>query len=166
MAAKSSRGANGFDLAQSICFLLRACDQQASDLFAREAAGSDLTRPQFMVLAGVDHREGGSQTDLVGMVKIDRSTLAEMMRRMNDKGMLHRERTPGDARANAIRMTAGGRKALRAGRAAHDRVERTLLAPLSPADRAKLIKLLAIVAAGAETVGAKSRRVRRRASGR
>jgi DNA-binding MarR family transcriptional regulator len=164
MAAKSSRGANGFDLAQSLCYLLRVCDQQATDLFAREA--SDLTRPQFMVLAGVDHNEGGSQTDLVGMVKIDRSTLAEMMRRMNDKGMVHRERTPGDARANAVRMTASGRKALRAGRMAHDRVERTLLAPLSPADRARLVKLLATVAAGVEGLAAKNRRVRRRSAGR
>jgi DNA-binding MarR family transcriptional regulator len=119
-----------------------------------------------MVLAGVDHNEGGSQTDLVGMVKIDRSTLAEMMRRMNDKGMVHRERTPGDARANAVRMTASGRKALRAGRMAHDRVERTLLAPLSPADRARLVKLLATVAAGVEGLAAKNRRVRRRSAGR
>jgi DNA-binding MarR family transcriptional regulator len=162
MAAKSSRGANGFDLTQSICYLLRVCDQQAGDFFARESSGGDLTRPQFMVLAGVDHHEGGSQTDLVGMVKIDRSTLAEMMRRMNDKGLLHRERTAGDARANAVRMTASGRKALRAGRMAHERVERALLAPLSPGDRTKLIKLLSMVAAGAEAAGAKSRRARRK----
>jgi len=49
------------------------------------------------------------------MTGIDRSTLAEMVRRMLERGLLSRERTEKDARANAVAITGSGRKALRAG---------------------------------------------------
>lgn len=163
MAAKSSRKANGFDLAQTVCYLLRYLDQHATDLFSQEAAGEELTRPQFMVLTAVEQHEGISQTALVELTKIDRSTLAEMIRRMiADKGLLNRERLDTDARANAVRITGAGRKALRAGRAANERVEKNILNSLPAADRARFVKYLSILAAAAETSSAKARRARRR----
>ena len=91
-----------------------------------------------------------SQTDLVAITGIDRSTLAEMIRRMIDKGLLDRERTESDQRANAVRIAMAGRKALRAARTASDRVERTLLSGLSAGDRTKLVKILAAMVSQAE----------------
>ena len=99
--------------------------------FSRETSTNDLTKQQFTVLAAVEQNEGISQTDLVGLTGIDRSTLAEMIRRMIDKGLLDRERTESDQRANAVRIAAAGKKALRAARTANERVERALLASLS-----------------------------------
>lgn len=94
MAGKSPRKPNGgFDLSQSPSHLLRRCVQYANDLFSRESPASDLTKQQFTVLAAVEQNEGISQTDLVALTGIDRSTLAEMIRRMIDKGLLDRERT-------------------------------------------------------------------------
>src|SRR3954463_11749621 len=119
--------ANGFDLAQAPSHLLRRCVQYANDLFSQEPAASDLTKQQFTVLAAVEQNEGMSQTDLVAITGIDRSTLAEMIRRMIEKGLLDRERTEADQRANAVRIAMSGRKALRGARTASDRVERMLL---------------------------------------
>jgi DNA-binding MarR family transcriptional regulator len=158
MASKGPRKANGgFDLSQSPSHLLRRCVQYANDLFSREPGASDLTKQQFTVLAAVEQNEGISQTDLVGITGIDRSTLAEMIRRMIEKGLLDRERTESDQRANAVRMAAAGRKALRSARTASDRVERTLLAGLSAADRTRFLKMLSSVASQAETEEAKAR---------
>jgi DNA-binding MarR family transcriptional regulator len=152
MASKGPRKANGgFDLSQSPSHLLRRCVQYANDLFSREPGASDLTKQQFTVLAAVEQNEGISQTDLVGITGIDRSTLAEMIRRMIEKGLLDRERTESDQRANAVRMAPGGRKALRSARSASERVERTLLAGLSATDRQRFLKMLAAVVAQAET---------------
>ena len=152
MASKGPRKANGgFDLSQSPSHLLRRCVQYANDLFSREPGSSDLTKQQFTVLAAVEQNEGISQTDLVGITGIDRSTLAEMIRRMIEKGLLDRERTESDQRANAVRMAPGGRKALRSARTASDRVERTLLSGLTAADRPRFLKMLAAVVAQAET---------------
>jgi DNA-binding MarR family transcriptional regulator len=150
MAGKNPRKPNGsFDLSQSPSHLLRRCVQYANDLFARESS-SDLTKQQFNVLAAVEQNEGISQTDLVSLTGIDRSTLAEMIRRMIDKGLLDRERTESDQRANAVRIAAAGKKALRNARTASDRVERALLSSLSAGDRAKFVKMLATVASNAE----------------
>jgi len=158
MASKGPRKANGgFDLSQSPSHLLRRCVQYANDLFSREPGASDLTKQQFTVLAAVEQNEGISQTDLVGITGIDRSTLAEMIRRMIEKGLLDRERTESDQRANAVRMAAAGRKALRSARSASDRVERTLLAGLSASDRPRFLKMLSSVASQAETEEVKAR---------
>src|SRR5262245_49696943 len=152
MAVKGPRKANGgFDLSQSPSHLLRRCVQYANDLFSREPGASDLTKQQFTVLAAVEQNEGMSQTDLVSITGIDRSTLAEMIRRMIEKGLLDRERTEADQRANAVRIAMAGKKALRSARSASERVERTLLASLSAADRQRLLKMLSSVVDQAET---------------
>ena len=158
MALKGPRKANGgFDLSQSPSHLLRRCVQYASDLFARELGAGDLTKQQFTVLSAVEQNEGMSQTDLVSITGIDRSTLAEMIRRMIEKGLLARERTETDQRANAVRIAAGGKKALRSARSASDRAEKALLASVSAGDRAKLLKMLAAVVAQAEAEEANPR---------
>lgn len=154
MASRGPRKAdNGFDLSQSPSHLLRRCVQYANDLFAHEPGVSDLTKQQFTVLAAVEQNEGISQTDLVAITGIDRSTLAEMIRRMTEKGLLDRERTEADARANAVRIAPAGRKALRTARMASERVERALLSSLSAQDRTRLVKMLSAVVAQAEAEG-------------
>jgi DNA-binding MarR family transcriptional regulator len=154
MASKGPRKAdNGFDLSQSPSHLLRRCVQYANELFSNESGVSDLTKQQFTVLSAVEQNEGISQTDLVGITGIDRSTLAEMIRRMTEKGLLARERTEVDQRANAVRIAPGGRKALRSARAASERVEKALLSSLSAQDRARLVKMLSAVVAQAEAEG-------------
>ncbi len=154
MATRGPRKAadgGGFDFSQSPSHLLRRCVQYANDLFSRESGAGDLTKQQFTVLAAVESHEGVSQTELVSITGIDRSTLAEMIRRMIEKGLLDRERTEADARANSVRIGASGRKALRAARTANERVERTLVASLNAADKLRLMKMLAAIVADAET---------------
>jgi DNA-binding MarR family transcriptional regulator len=135
-------------------------------LFAHEPTASDLTKQQFTVLVAVERNEGVSQTDLVALTGIDRSTLAEMIRRMIEKGLLSRERTENDQRANAVRLAAGGRKALRGARAASDRVERALLSALPAGDRAKFSRMLSTIVAAAEAGDMDAPPPSRRASGR
>ena len=59
----------------------------------------DLTPRQLAVLVTVAQNEGLSQTGLVDRTGIDRSTLADIVRRMQRKGLLQRRRTKEDARA-------------------------------------------------------------------
>jgi len=88
-----------------------------------------------------------------------------MVRRMLDRGLLSRERTEEDQRANAVAITPTGRKALRAARIAAERAERALLDPLPPAERVRFVKSLAVIAAAMETLGDDStKRLRRKIS--
>jgi len=159
------RTANGFDLSQSPSHLLRRCVQYANDLFSHEPGASDLTKQQFTVLAALENNEGVSQTDLVAMTGIDRSTLAEMIRRMIEKGLLQRQRTETDQRANSVRLGPAGRKALRGARMASERAEKALLSSIPASDRVKFARMLSSIVTAAETSnmpGAEMRRGRSR----
>ena len=111
---KGQRKANGgFELSEAPSHLIRRCQQFYGDLYAREAGSRELTKQQFTLLCALEQNDGASQTALVEITGIDRSTLAEMVRRMLEKGLLSRERTEEDQRANAVAIHPSGRKALR-----------------------------------------------------
>jgi DNA-binding MarR family transcriptional regulator len=151
MTTRGQRKANGhFELAESPAHLMRRCHQYYGDLYARESSAHDLTKQQFLVLAALEQHDGISQTALVETTGIDRSTLAEMMRRMLERGLISRERVKEDQRANAVAITAGGRKALRTARLAATRAERALLEALPVGERTRFVKLLSAIAAAAE----------------
>ena len=84
-------------LEDSAIHLLHRAGQCAGDVFSEEIATRDLTPRQFAVLVAVAHEEGLSQTDLVDRTGIDRSTLADIIRRMLGKNLLSRRRTRTDA---------------------------------------------------------------------
>lgn len=152
MASKAQRKANGsFELAETPSHLMRRCQQFYGDLYAREPGARDLTKQQLTVLCALEHNEGVSQTDLVDMTDIDRSTLAEMARRMLERGLISRKRTEEDLRANAVAITPVGRKALRSARLAAERAEKRMLDALPAAERARLVKLLSTIAAAADS---------------
>lgn len=130
--AKSKSGAKGgvAALEHSPSHLLHRALQRALDIYAEEFGDGGITQRQFAVLAAADDREGAIQADLVRITGIDRSTLADMARRMIGKGLLERERSNVDARANAVRLTEAGREALAQAR------------PKMAATDARLLKLI------------------------
>lgn len=133
--------------AASLGHLLHRAAQRALDLYAAEAAGS-VTQRQHAVLAAVSEREGAAQADLVAATGIDRSTLADMVARMIDKGLLARERSALDARANSVRLTEAGRAALDDTGPKAAAADAALLALLPKSKRAALLEALEILASG------------------
>lgn len=91
---------------------------------------SDLTPRQFAVLVTVSQNEGLSQTHLVERTGIDRSTLADIVRRMLKKGLLQRRRTKEDARAYAVKLTEEGWRVLRSSEPLSRRVDERVLSVL------------------------------------
>lgn len=116
--------------------------QVALDVYAEEAGQSGVTQRQYAVLAAVETSEGLTQTDLVRITGIDRSTLADMAARMIKKGLLERERSASDARANAVRLTDAGRAALDEARPVMAAADERLLRMLSSSKREGLVNLL------------------------
>jgi DNA-binding MarR family transcriptional regulator len=141
--------AKSFDLETSPGHLLRRANQFANDLYTNEQDSSILTQRQFAVLYAVDQQEGMSQTDLVKATGIDRSTLADMIVRLTGKEFLARKRTEEDARANSVRITAAGRRALKAAMPAVLKSEAKILEALPVRMRADFIKALTIIAKAA-----------------
>ncbi len=92
--------------------LLHRALQLSLDLYAAEFGRGAVTQRQYAMLAAAAAHDGATQTDLVRITGIDRSTLADMAARMIGKGLLERERSADDGRANAVRLTDQGRSAL------------------------------------------------------
>ena len=106
----------------------------------------DLTPRQLAVLMTVAQNEGLSQTGLVDRTGIDRSTLADIVRRMQRKGLLQRRRTKEDARAYAVKLTDEGRRVLRVSEPLAKRVDERILDALPTKQREQFIdELLSIV---------------------
>ena len=113
MAKHKSGGKAGVAaLERSPSHLLHRALQRALDIYAEEFGAGAITQRQYAVLAAAAEREGATQADLVRITGIDRSTLADMAQRMIVKGLLERERSAVDARANAVRLTQAGQAAL------------------------------------------------------
>ncbi len=110
--AKAQRGPVDV-LARSPSHLLHKVLQLALDIYTEETGKGALTQRQYAVLAAAATVDGASQTDLVEMTGIDRSTLADMVARMIEKGWLARERSKTDARAKTVRLTDKGAAALK-----------------------------------------------------
>ena len=135
-------------LDRSPIHLLHRAGQCAGDVFAAEIGETDLTPRQYAVLHTVSQNEGLSQTDLVGQTGVDRSTLADIVRRMLKKGLLQRRRTKEDARAYAVKLTEEGWRVLKATEPVVRRVDERILAALPAKQREQLLSdLTAIVQA-------------------
>lgn len=139
---------SGKRAAASVGHLLHRAAQRALDLYASEAGPGAVTQRQHAVLAAVAEKEGAAQADLVASTGIDRSTLADMVARMIDKGLLARERSALDARANAVRLTDAGREALESIGPKTAAADAALMALLPKGKREGLLEALEILAAG------------------
>lgn len=130
--------------------LLHRSLQLALDFHTEAAGPSAVTQRQFTVLAAAAAADGLTQNDLVRATGIDRSTLADLVARLLAKGLLRRERSVTDARANVVRLSEKGRDALDAGGQAAADADERLLSLLSPKKRESFLKTLAHLAAVAD----------------
>jgi len=122
-------------VSSSATHLLHRAGQLAEDLFARSIGEIGITARQFMVLSVVDSLEDPSQTALCEISGIDRSTLADIVRRLVSRGLLSRRRTRQDARMYAVRITPEGKEVLQRAMPIAAKVDEALVVALSAEER-------------------------------
>ena len=145
----SQSRAGEFRLSESPSHLLRRAEQYAAEIFLR--SGTDgVTLRQTVLLAAIAESEGASQSDLVTMTGIDRSTLAEMMARMEKKGLIARTAAADDGRAKSVKLTRDGRNRMEAALPAMRTVDDALLKALPRNRRGGFTAALAALAGAAD----------------
>lgn len=135
-------------LSVSALHLLHRAGQQAEDLFMRETGNASITPRQYAVLLAVSQNEDISQTGLVTATGIDRSTLADVARRLVEKGYLQRKRTRADARMYAVRLSAKGRDALAKTEPSAQRADEKILGTLTAKQRNDFFSILGEIVTG------------------
>ena len=116
--------------------------------------GATVSAASPAVLVTVANNEGLSQTGLVDRTGIDRSTLADIVRRMQKKGLLQRRRTKEDARAYAVKLTDEGRRVLRTAEPLAKRVDERILEALPAKQRDQFIEDLLAIADALQKISA------------
>lgn len=122
--------------------LLHMASQRLEGDFETAVGGGSLTSRQAFLLATLARHEGASQTTLVDRTGVDRSTLADMVRRLQRKGLLQRRRTREDARAYAVKLTDEGRRILKRAAEIGAEADRQTLGVLTAAEQRTLADLL------------------------
>lgn len=137
------------DLLSTTLHLLHRASQRADGLFMRRLLNGEITPRQFAVLDAVASKDGLSQTDIMNAAGIDRSSVAELVKRLVKNGCLQRRRTRRDARVYSVRITATGRKLLAVATPAARRVEEEILSRFSRQERETFLKVLSAMATNA-----------------
>ncbi len=127
--------------------LIRRAQQVSTALFTDECAGFDLTSVQYAALCAISAQPKIDATRLSATIAFDRSTIGDVLERMEAKGWIVRTGSPQDRRVKLVRLSPAGATLLRQVEPAVRRVQERLLAPLPPQDRDTLVRLLGQLAA-------------------
>lgn len=103
---------DGFALCDAPGHLLRRAAQRASEIFTAHGADHDMTPRQFSLLVTIRSNPGLSQSELVARTGIDRSTMADMVARLESRDMIRRKRSRQDRRVNTLLIAPAGEEAL------------------------------------------------------
>jgi DNA-binding MarR family transcriptional regulator len=123
--------------------LLHRALQRADSLFAQSVGTHALTRSQFAVLNAVKQSGGGgTQSALVDVTGIDRSSIADLVGRLVKRGWLQRRPAEHDKRAYSVQLTAKGAAVLAAAEPTARQTANLLLAPLSQTERLRFVRAL------------------------
>lgn len=89
-------------------YLLRRAQQLHVATWTR-LVSADTTSVQYAILALLDRLGAASQRTLCDEADLDRSTIADILVRMERRGLVERTRDLDDRRRNAVTLTAEGR---------------------------------------------------------
>ncbi|MFD8338179.1 MarR family winged helix-turn-helix transcriptional regulator [Streptomyces solisilvae] len=128
--------------------------QQAHSLLWGAMVSEETTSPQFAVVNALMEKPEIDQRTLSEHVRLDRSTIADLVARLARRGLLERVRDPNDGRRNVLRLTDEGARVHRKLVTRTARMNRVFLAPLDETERETLLRLIARVTDAAEDLRA------------
>jgi MarR family transcriptional regulator, lower aerobic nicotinate degradation pathway regulator len=123
-------------------YLFRRMQQIAVAIFMEECRAFDMTPVQYAALVAIKTHPGIDATRLSAVIAFDRSTLGNVIERIEAKGLVERKPSPDDRRIKLLYLTRSGDALLRDIMPAVDRAQARMLQPLKPADRKTLMALL------------------------
>jgi Transcriptional regulators len=129
-------------------FLIRRLHQIHCALFLEETEGFGITPVQYSLMTALARRGEMDQISIAREVGLERTTVAEVLTRLEARGLVTRRPDPEDRRVRLVKLTRAGRTLVKkmapAAQRAHDRT----LEPLPQAERDVLmLQLIRLVEA-------------------
>ena len=124
-------------------FNLRCAQLTLFQHFGATVGRDGISAPQFGTLLLIEANPDISQSAVAEALRFDRSTLVQIIDRLEDRGLVVRHVSPTDRRSHALRLTEKGVAELAGLKKLAMAHEADVAAGLSEAERAQLIALLA-----------------------
>ncbi|AMG91632.1 MarR family winged helix-turn-helix transcriptional regulator [Citrobacter amalonaticus] len=102
----------------------------------------DLTKPQYAVMRAIAERPGIEQVNLMEAAVSTKATLAEMLSRMETRGLVRRENDPLDKRRRFVYLTPDGEALLKVSMPLGNQVDEEFLGRLNDEERAQFALLI------------------------
>lgn len=131
-----------YSLENQIGYLLRRAHQRTTAIFMSNLAALQLTPTQLAAMAKISDEGQVSQNRLGRLTAMDPATMQGVIKRLSDRGYIHRAPDPNDRRRTALTLTEAGRDVLT--RAVPGSVQTSVetLAPLTERQKAVFLELL------------------------
>ena len=87
---------------------LRATWQAVAKMYNEQASKHDSTMAAAFVLLSIDFENGSPSTSLGPQMGMESTSLSRILKSMEDKGVIYREKNPEDGRSVLIKLTKYG----------------------------------------------------------
>ena len=133
-------------LDRGLGFLVRLLDTRVHLLYEQLTEQNEITPRQFGVLLTLYQLDTLTLTELAGHIRVDRSTLSEMINRMAERSLITKRNNGNDRRSAEVLLAPAGRKVLFEIVTGAAQLQGALLAPLPAEDRAHFMRCMKLIA--------------------
>jgi DNA-binding MarR family transcriptional regulator len=126
-------------------FLIRRLNQIHYAIFFEECKDFNITPVQYGMLTALSVAPGLDQKALGLAVGLDRTNTADVLKRLEERGLVRRKQSEEDGRVKHAFITAEGKKITEGMYSAMLSAQHRLLAPLSDTDKKKFLDLLHVL---------------------
>ena len=123
-------------------FLVRRLHQIHAAMFAEECGAFNITPVQYGLMTILSEQPGLDQISLGSELGIDRTNVADVLVRLEDRGLVRRQGSRADRRMKLASLTKKGETLTRRMETHMKRAQARLMAPLGAGDRATFLELL------------------------
>lgn len=104
-----------------------------------------LTKVQYSVLSAIAEQPGIEQIELMNASVTTKATLAEMLARMERRGVIYRQQSELDKRRRFVYLTEQGQQLLKASTPLVNEVDEVFLSRLNAREKDEFIRLLSVL---------------------
>ncbi|MFF7608285.1 MarR family transcriptional regulator [Streptomyces parvulus] len=137
-----SQGEPGIELDTSLGYMLKAASSALHSAMEAVLRPMGMTITHYSCLELLAQRPGLSNSELARGTFVTRQSMNVLLQALERQGLVVRAAQAPVGRALPTELTAAGRRQLQAASAAVRRVERDMLAGLTPADQDRMRRLL------------------------
>jgi DNA-binding MarR family transcriptional regulator len=91
-----------------MCFALYAASRAVTNLYRPLLERMGLTYPQYLVMMLLWERQDCPVKDIGAVLQLDYGTLTPLLKRLEFRGLVNRDRDPGDERSVRVTLTEEG----------------------------------------------------------